>query len=79
MTDTAVGRPLRDSEWETEDSVREAARPATRSTTAAGESSRRLACLGSKRLAESPKTSPPPAAGKTSTPASDKHIQSSKN
>jgi len=79
MADTAASRQLRDSESETEDTVRVASRPATRSTTAAGESSRRPARSGSKRPAKSPSTSPPPPAGKTSTPAPDKHIQSSKN
>jgi len=79
MTDAAASRQLRDSESETEDTVRVASRPATRSTTAAGESSRGPARSGSKRPAKSPSTSPAPPAGKTSTPARDKHIQSSKN
>ena len=79
MTDAAARRQLRDSESETEDTVRVASCPAMRSTTAAGESPRRPARSGSKRPAKSPSTSPPPPAGKTSTPAPDKHIQSSKN
>ena len=79
MTDTAASRQLGDSESETEDTVGVASRPATRSTTAAGESSRGPACSGSKRPAKFPESLPPPPAGKTSTPAADKHIQSSKN
>jgi len=79
MTDTAASRQLRDSESETENPVRVASRPATRSTTAAGESSCRPARSGSKRRAKSPEISPPPPAGKTSTPAPHKDIQSSTN
>ena len=79
MADTAASRQLRDSESETEDTVRVASRAATRSTTAAAKSSRRPARSGSKRPAKSPSTSPPPLAGKTSTPALDNHIQCFKN
>jgi len=79
MTNAAASRQLRDSESETKDTVRVASCPATSSTTAAGESSRHPARSGSKRPAKSPESSPPPPAGKTSTPAADKHIQSSKN
>jgi len=79
MADTGASRQLRDSESETEDTVRVASRAATGSTTAAGKSSRRPARSGYKRPAKSPSTSPPPLAGKTSTPAPDNHIQCSKN
>jgi len=79
MIDTAASRQLHDSESETDDTVRVASHPATRSTTAAGESSRRPARSGSKQPAKSPEFLPPPPAGKTSTLAADKHIQSSKN
>ena len=53
--------------------------PATRATTATGESSRRPARSGSKWPLKSPESSPPAPAAKTSTPAPDKHIPSSKN
>ena len=79
MTDTAASRQLRDSEWETEDTVRVASRPTLRSTTAACESSCGPADSGSKRPAKSRESSPPPPASKTATPATDKYIQSSKN
>ena len=75
MTGTASRRQLRASESETEDTVRVASGSATRSTTAAGQSSCRPARSGSK----SRETSPPPPAGKRSTLAPDKHNQSSKN
>jgi len=79
MTDTAASRQRRNTESETEDTVRVASHPARRSTTPAGESSRRPARSGSKRPAISRSTSPPPPACKTSTLAPYKHIQSSKN
>jgi len=79
MTNTAASRQLRNSESETEDTIRVASRPPTRSTTADGESCRCPAHSGSKRQAKLPEFSAPPLAGKTSTPAAYKHIQSSKN
>ena len=79
MTDGAASRQLQDSESESEDTVRVASRPPRRCTTTAGESSGRPARSGSRRPAKSPSTSPLPPAGKTCTPAPDKHIQSSKN
>jgi len=79
MSHAAASRQLRDSESETEDTVRVASRPPRRSTTTAGESTGRPARSRSQRPAKSPSTSPPPPAGKISTPAPDKHIQSSKN
>jgi len=79
MAEPAASRQLCNSESETEDTIRVASRPATCSTTTAGESSYRPACSGSKRPAKSPENSPLPPARKTSTPATDKHIQSSKN
>jgi len=47
MTDAAASRQLHDSESKTEDTLRVASRPATGSTTAAGESSRSPARSGS--------------------------------
>jgi len=79
MTNTAGSRQLRDTESETEYTVRVPSHHATHSTAAAGESSRRPARSGSKRPAKSPSTTPSPPASETSTLAPDKHIQSSKN
>jgi len=79
MTDAAASRQLRNSESETEDTVRVSSHPATRFTTAAGESSPRPARSGCKRPVKLPSTSSQPQAGKTSTQATDKHIQGTKN
>ena len=79
MTDAAASRQLWDSESETDDTVTVATCAPRCSTTTAGESSRRPARSGSKRPAKLPATSPRSLASKTSTPAPDKHIQSSKN